>query len=220
MRAAAPKSLVFIDTPGLDGTSLTTSLGKPTGDGIVFAPHYYPVSTSNSDPTADLAAWQTIGQTWNVPVFVGEFGASHDSPQTAPFAVEVFNALDALSLSGTEWEYSVESEEWNHEAFSLVAADGGEYPVAKSVQRPYARAVAGSAIAQTFDAASRAFTLTFTPSTTSTRVTEVSIPSALYPIGYDSVVTGGCGAASDSPGRFLIQPTAGATSVSLKITPK
>jgi endoglycosylceramidase len=220
MRAAAPTSLVFIDPPGLDGTSVSTTLGKPTGDGIVFAPHYYPVSTLNAQPATDLVAWQTIGQTWNVPVFLGEFGASNAGAGTAAFASSVFDALDTLSLSGTEWEYSIESELWNKESFSLVAADGGEYPVAKSIQRPYARAVAGSAIAQAFDAMSGTFTLTFKP--TAGGVTEVAVPATAYPTGYDSVVTGGCASSGTgaSAGRLLIQPAANATSVSLKITPK
>ena len=61
-------------------------------------------------------------------------------------------------MSGTEWEYSVESQEWNDETDSVVAADGTEYPVAQALVRPFARAVAGDGIAQSWDGAT--FTLT------------------------------------------------------------
>jgi endoglycosylceramidase len=223
MRAEAPTSLVFIDPPGVDGATVATKMGKPSGDGIVFAPHYYPVSSSSADPQADLVAWQTIGQTWNVPVFLGEFGTGDQADVL--YMESVFDALDLLSMSGSEWEYSVAAEEWNFETFGLVAPDGGEYPVAQAVQRPYARAVAGSAIMQAFlpsaedDGGSKGntFTLSFTPSA---GVTEVAIPANLYPTGYDIELTGACVDATSAPGRLLVQPDVGATTVSLTITTK
>ena len=52
----------------------------PGVDGVVFAPHYYPlVKPPPGDVACDLAKWSTIGTSWNRPVFVGEFGTSHDS---------------------------------------------------------------------------------------------------------------------------------------------
>ncbi len=219
MRAAAPTSLVFVDTPGIDGASVSTSLAKPTGDGIVFAPHYYPIVGPSSDPTTDLVAWQTIGKTWNVPVFVGEFGALDTQKTTPAYMQSVFSALDALSLSGSEWEYSIASEVWNGELFGLVSPDGGELPVAQAIQRPYARAVAGSAIAQAFDPTANTFTLSFTPSS-APGITEVAIPAELVAGGYDIGLAGACEDAVSEPGRILLKPSTGATTVSLTITAK
>jgi endoglycosylceramidase len=223
MRTAAPTSLVFVDSPGIDGTNLTTALGKPTGDGIVFAPHYYPISAGLADPPTDLTVWQGIGATWNVPVYVGEFGASPVANVAANVAYvsSVFDALDLLSLSGSEWEYGIASEEWNFQQFSVVASDGGEYPLAQAVQRPYARAIAaiaGSAITQHFDTTSNTFTLSYTPTTSG--VSEVAIPAHLYPAGYETVVTGACADQTSEPGRLLLQTSPGATTVSLTITAK
>lgn len=225
MRSAAPSSLVFVDTPGIDGATVTTSLGKPTGDGIVFAPHYYPVVGAASDPSTDLVGWQTIGTKWNVPVFVGEFGAEDQLSTTLAYMQSVFAALDLLSLSGSEWEYSVSVDEWNSETFGLVNADGGELPVAQAVQRPYARAIAGSAMTQSFDPTSNTFTLSFTPPTGAdgspvSPISEVAIPAELTKGGYDAQVSGACTDAVSEPGRLLIQPSAGASTVSLTITAK
>jgi endoglycosylceramidase len=225
LRAEAPTSLVFVDPLQVDGATLKTGLTKPTGDGIVFAPHYYPLLGPSADPQTDLVAWQAIGQAWNVPVFLGEFGAPETTATTTGYMEGVFGALDFLAMSGSEWEYSVAAEEWNFEAFSLVAPDGGEYPVAQAVQRPYARAVAGSAVTQSFipigeddgGEPGNTFTLSFTPAT---GVTEVALPAHLYPTGYDMTLSGACVDATSAPGELLLQPTVGATTVSLRITPK
>jgi hypothetical protein len=128
----------------------------------------------------------------------------------------IFDALDALSLSGSEWEYSVESDEWNSETDSIVAADGGEYPVAAAVQRPYARAVAGTNIVQSFDTSKKTFTLSFQATS---GVTEVALPANLYAGGYDVTLTGACDDVTTVPGRMLLKPAAGAATVSLTIAP-
>ncbi len=41
VNAAAPASLVFFDLPGIDALNGTTSMQKPSGKNLVFAPHYY-----------------------------------------------------------------------------------------------------------------------------------------------------------------------------------
>ncbi len=178
--------------------------------------------------------WQGIGKTWNVPVFLGEFGAPPEKTTSAAYVTAVFDALDALSLNGSEWEYSIAAEEWNSESFSLVGSDGGENSLAAAARRPYARAVAGSGITQKFDASKQTFTLSFTPSSAASsgdaglgggggagsEVTEVALPALVYPGGYDVAVSGGCTDSTSAPGRILIQPTTGAASVSVTITPK
>ena len=110
MRSLAPSSLVFVDPPGLDGVSQTTMLGKPTGDGIVFAPHFYPLTNNPDAVEVDMQKWATLGAAWNVPTFVGEFGASNLLDSTLPLMQGVFDSLDALALSGAEWEYSVSAD--------------------------------------------------------------------------------------------------------------
>ena len=216
MRALAPSSLVFVDPTGLSGVTVTTQLQRPTGDGIVFAPHFYPlVAQSPAALIRSLQTWVSIGAAWNTPVFVGEFGTSHNSSSAAAYMAAQFAALDALGLGGTEWEYSVATEEWNSETNSVVAGDGTEYPVAQVLVRPFARAVAGSAIQQHWDGSS--FTMTYMPVS---GVTEVQFPSRAFPHGWSVGLAGGCYDATSLPGRMLIQSDANAAVVSLAISPR
>ena len=216
-RAAAPNSLVFVDPPGADGAFDMTTLGKPQGDGIVFAPHYYPLSAGSADEVMGLKVWSDVGAAWNVPVFVGEFGAPNTTPSNVDFMKAIFNALDALGLGGTEWEYSVSTDSWNGEIDSIVDSDGGEFPIAQAVQRPFARAVAGSSITQSFDSTASAYALSYAPAA---GVTEVSLPAGLYASGYALSLTGACVDSTTVPGRLLLQPDPGAAAVALHVTPK
>ncbi|HEX4514173.1 MAG TPA: hypothetical protein VH054_11575, partial [Polyangiaceae bacterium] len=106
---------------------------------------------------------------------------------------------------------------WNGESDGIVAADGTEYPVAQAVVRPFARAVAGSAIAGGFDATTSTFTLAFTPS--AANVSVVSLPARAYANGFDVSLDGACYDATSAPGQMLIQPDTGAAKVTLVITP-
>jgi endoglycosylceramidase len=220
MRAAAPNALVFFDGTGFDGAAVSTSLARPTGDGIVFAPHYYQNGALDGSGgladkvSIDLGKWRHQAELWNVPVFVGEFGISNNSPDTAAYMTAHFDALDALGVSGTQWEYSVSTDLWNSENLSLTNADGTETPMAAAIVRPYPRAVAGDQVTFKFDGATRGFTLSYTPKA---GVTEVSVPSRLYPNGYDVSVTGACVDTSKA-GRLLVQADSDVSSVSLTAT--
>jgi endoglycosylceramidase len=227
MRGLAPSGLVFVDAPGVDSIDAMTSMTRPTGDGIVFAPHYYPIS-AGQDPSIvlpGLQGWAAVGAAWNVPVLLGEFGITHDSDNAPSFMEAHFQALDTLGMSGTEWEYSVESEEWDSESDSVVAADGTEYPVAQALIRPFARAVAGGSIVQSWDPDAGTFALSYVPATGGagdssigdSSVTEVQLPARAYPSGMTVAMTGGCYDTTSSPGRMLLQPDPGATSVSVTI---
>ncbi len=218
----APSALIFIDPPGLDGGTLSTTLLEPNGDaggtqGVVFAPHYYPIIGPAENPMTGLTNWTNIGAQWNVPVFVGEFGRPNTDTGTPAYIQGIWNAFDTLGLSGTQWEYSITSQLWNSEDFSLVAEDGGENPVAAEIIRPFARAVAGSAITQAFNPTSQTFTLSFTPES---GVSEVSLPARAYPAGYTVAMTGGCFDVTSKPGTMLVQPSSSATAVSVTVTPK
>jgi endoglycosylceramidase len=216
MRQAAPNALVFVGAPPLDGTELQTQLQRPAGDGIVFAPHFYPQTLSPGQVTTQMQPWATIGSSWNVPVFVGEFGEPYQTAGVLEYITACFGALDALGMSGTQWEYSVSADVWNAETYGMVAPDGGEYPVAQALIRPFARAVAGSSIAQAWDATSSTFTLSYAPTS---GTTEVQLPPRAYPSGYRVDVAGGCFDTTSVPGRMLVQPGSGAAKVTVTIAP-
>jgi endoglycosylceramidase len=224
MRGLAPTSLVFADVTGIDGATVETALLNPNVPGLVFAPHFYPISPGDTAATeASLTAWADIGKSWNVPVFLGEFGASNTLPGTPGYISSVWNAVDALGFAGaTEWEYSVSTELWNSETDSIATPDGGEYPVAASIIRPYARAVAGADVTQSWDAASQTFTLSYTATGGGADVTEIRVPARAF--AGDAAasmvvsVTGGCYDQTGVKGEVLVQASSG-SAVTVTIRP-
>jgi endoglycosylceramidase len=222
LREAAPGQLVFFDLPGVDALTQITSLRRPSGDGLVFAPHYYQAQSlagGAGDPRsvrADLQTWAAQGAAWGVPVFLGEFGASTADPGGRAYTEAHYAALDAFGISGTQWEYSVAAEDWNGEKLGLVAADGSERPAVAGLVRPYPRAVAGSAPAWAYDPSTRGFSLRYAPAK---GITEVALPARLYPSGFDVAVTGACHDRS-RPGLLLLSADPGASAVTLEVTPR
>lgn len=223
VHAAAPQSLVFVDPAGIDGISATTSMQRPAGD-FVFAPHYYPLAPRPDEVLAGFQSWAKQGAQWNVPVWVGEFGLSRTLSVARDFLTAEFQALDATGLSGACWEYSIESSLWNGETNSVVAFDGTEYPDAAALVRPFARAVAGSNVAQQWDPDTSTFTLSYTvaaaaATATPQSVTEIQLPERAYPKGHTVTLSEGCWDDASVPGRLLIQNPPGTGTVTVTVTP-
>lgn len=220
LRKLAPSTLIFFDAPGVDAVFAQTNLQRPAGEGLVFAPHYYQAGAltgagGNPDLVlAKLKVWANYGRKWDVPVFLGEFGEPSGIATAEPFLRAHYDAMDATGVHGTAWEYSTSTEIWNAEELSVAAADGTELPVAQALIRPFARAIAGAEISAAFDAGAKTFTLAFTPTSSST-VSEISVPARAYPSGYDVTVSGACTDSSQA-GRLLVRAS-GSDPVSLTI---
>ena len=166
-----------------------------------------------------IESWASVGAQWNVPVFLGEFGVSHNVDGALDYINAHFAALDALGLGGTEWEYSVSADSWNSETDGVVASDGTEYPVAQALVRPFARAVAGDSITQAWDPDAGAFTVSYAPSASATtNITEIQLPARAFPGGVGVSLSSGCYDTTSVPGRMLVQPGDGATEMTLTIT--
>ena len=217
-RSLAPNSLVFVEPSGTSGVTLMTTLVRPPGDGVVFAPHLYPLVTTPSGAFNNAQMLTSIGASWKTPTWVGEFGGSNQLSTTLPRMQATLDAFDALGMSGTEWEYSTSTDLWNFEQYGLTDSNGNDLPGAQAIIRPYARAVAGSQIASQYASASGIFTLTYSPAAGG--VTDVSLPAGAYPSGYDVTLTGGCYDTTSDTGHLLVLPDGSATSVSLTISPK
>jgi endoglycosylceramidase len=222
IHAVAPAALVFVDATGPDSVIMATSLQRPEGAGFVFAPHYYqPAALTGQTPDPDsvrsaVQRWANVGKKWNVPVLLGEFGAVNSTPNATDYLTAHFDALDALGMGGTEWEYSVAKELWNGEDLSLVDGDGKEGPLAAAILRPFPRAVAGEGVVFSYQAAKHTMDLRYTPA--SSGVTEIASPERAYPAGYTVTITGGC-VDKAVAGTLLVQADAGAGSVEVKVTP-
>ncbi len=180
LQAIDDDAIVFFDVGGLDGISVSTDLELPEGDNLVFAPHYYnpQVYLGGSleiDVPAEIAGWHDQGVDWDVPVLVGEFGVQPSREGAAEYVARHFQAFDELDLHGTVWEYSTAEELWNEEDFSLVEADGTERETVVSVMRPYAKALAGELVEQSWSGGT--FTLRYTAEPGG--ISEIVVPSRL-----------------------------------------
>jgi endoglycosylceramidase len=217
LHAAAPEALVFVEPVVFDGGFASTKLERPVGDGVVFAPHYYPLGAMEADVVHNgLEKWAAVAAAWNVPVFIGEFG--HTDPDDADvysFLSWHYDALDDQLMSGTQWEYSVAAEDWNVEGFSLVRADGTERKLVGALLRPYARATAGRDVVTAYDTSARTFTLEYTPDANG--ITEISLPARAAEKGIDVQLAGGCYDATH-PGAVLVRSDATASKVLLRMT--
>jgi endoglycosylceramidase len=165
---ADPGALVFLDTTALDGVRGSTSLERPLGDQLVLAPHSYdPLALFGDEVSSEveqrLSPWATLGASWDMPVLIGEMGIRAAHPDAAIHLRRHLDAMEALGLHGTWWEYSQSADIWNHEELSLVAADGTEAPMAGELARPYARALAGTRVGSSYQAERRIYALRYTP---------------------------------------------------------
>jgi endoglycosylceramidase len=189
LREKATPATLFFDSTGLEGVSSSTSLVRPDGEGLAFAPHYY-------DPVALLSAgefeaaesynepigkWRAQGDAWNMPVLLGEFGARRELASAGEFIEKAFDALDAHLFHGTAWEYSESALDWNMEGLSIYTPWDGEFPTAKATIRAYPSAVAGDLLSFHFDAETRKGVLEYEPWLDG--ITEVTVPTRLYPEG-------------------------------------
>ncbi len=182
--AAAPHALVFVDVPGIEAVTQMTALTKPQVDALVFAPHYYdpavlliPDAALPTDVPAALERWEAVGQTWNVPVYVGEFGVQASRMGAGPYLRAHYDTFDHVGLSGSVWQYSAAAEGWNSEDLSIADADGGLYAaVADEIARPFLSRLAGDAGVVSFQPGN--FQLSY--QATAGGISEVRLPTRVY----------------------------------------
>jgi endoglycosylceramidase len=212
IREVAPGAPVFFDTSGTDATDQTFFIERPDGGNMVWAPHYYDPRVFLGIPiTESFSAMRPVtfleeqGERWQVPVFLGEFGAKYANPNTPLYLSKTYDALDAFSMHSTAWEYSTDSFDWNLEGFSLVTPDGTERPAAEELVRVYPAAIAGSG--ETFSFSKRARTGSLAWNATAGGITEVAIPSRLYPGGVAITAQSGsiCGKYDEGRGLLLLR---------------
>jgi endoglycosylceramidase len=214
-----PDALVFVGGTGLEGVLGSTSLARPAGDSIVFAPHSYDPGALfgfGVDPDVEprLAGWAAVGRAWDVPVLIGEMGIVVTHPEAAIHLRRHLDAMDALGLHGTWWEYSQAVELWNFEDLSVVDADGRESAMVDELARPYPRALAGEVVEMAYDAAARRFALTYAPA--GGAPSEVAVPPR-----WGAVRVGAEGACVDErTGRLLVAADPDAPQVRIEVTPR
>ncbi|MBN4059150.1 cellulase family glycosylhydrolase [Endomicrobium sp. AH-315-J14] len=189
-------ALVFFDASGLAATQPGTDMTRPEGDNIVFAPHFYDPGALfgwgvNEDVMTPLSIWAEVGKEWDLPVLLGEFGIVADHEDAEAHAGRQFDALDALGMHGTWWEYSASDELWNSENLSLIKGDGSDNgPMHRGIVRPVMRALSGTMSNLSWDAATARWLIEFDAEPDG--ISEIVMPSRLYGEGVRIGAEGAC----------------------------
>ena len=151
---------------------------------LVYYPHFYPFAYETGyDPDSDsyIDRWQEYRaaemEEHRAPVVVGEFSTlPFDSEDLRAAYFARMNAMLDQTTSG--WAF------WDR-GLLHATQDGGELEVLDYLVRPYPRAIAGQPLEYGFDAETGVFTLTFESRAKVDGVTEIFVPAARYPDGWD-----------------------------------
>ena len=225
IRSHDDDALVFFDSTGLDAVTQETAVELPDGDGWVFAPHFYDPTAflgdaagGDFDVAESLGRWAAKRDEWGVPLIVGEFGIEAVDPGAVAYITDNFDAMDVFQLHGTVWEYSTTVDDWNDEGMSIVGPDGEDTQVVDAIVRAYPTAVDGDLTAWTWDPATLDGELTY--AATADGVTEIAVPTRLYPGGVEVTIVGvdGCWALDEARERAVIR-VLGAGEVTVMIGP-
>ncbi len=167
-----------------------------------------------------LGRIRAVGTALNggAPTLIGECGIAYDMNDASAYAAWaagdrhgdiwsaqttaldlMYNALDRLLLSSTQWNYTVSNRNdpmvgdgWNQEDLSMWSADQATSPedldsggrAVDGFCRPYATAVQGKIVSQKFDRRTAAFELVYDAEPTIRAPTILYIPHRVYRNGY------------------------------------
>ena len=205
IRGVAPEALIFYDGPGIDALSRSVSHCRPSGSGLVFAPHLYDPGLIMSnpwtgmEPEPSLQALARFRDEAATPILLGEFGIGDGAEGGPAWLDRAMNEIDRLRLSATLWEYSQGEERWNGEDLSVLSFEGEERAVLDVYVRPWVRALSGRGLSFGWDNAAGTASARWTAEG---GVTEIVIPSRRFPEGPRAVEISGEGArATFDPGR-------------------
>lgn len=213
----APGALVLYDSTGVDAVVTDQRRVRPSGEGLVFAPHLYDFGLLSGgtpmglpipdEAVAAHAAWGAVNGT---PILLGEFGVSGDPSDLArQWLDHTMDAIDATRISATLWEYSQGAELWNGEDLSVVDAAGAERPVLDVYVRPWVRALAGSGATFAWDREAGTAAASWT---SDGGVTEIVIPARAFPAGPKGLTVegeGACHAFDAARGELRVAAPAG-----------
>jgi endoglycosylceramidase len=196
LHEVAPDLLIIYDNPGIDAVGLYPEMvhPRPVGDFLIYGPHMYGAATYGPDkphPQEDLAEMAAFGHDTDVPVMLGEFGFQPHEVEGPAWLNDVADGLDALRMSSTLWEYSINDPLWNYENFSVLDARANPQPMLDVWVRPWLRAVAGDEPTFSWNADAQQGAASWTAGE---GVTEIVLPPRLFGSGPSDVTIMGEGA--------------------------
>lgn len=156
VRVQHPEAILFVAPHALLSSGLLkNSMDKPNLTNFAYAPHFYDpfvimtkiwFGNSVQNPLIEML---NQAQQWNVPMFLGEYGAPASTVGVRGYTKNLYDWLDRYAVSGAHWNYTpgwhAESKDgWNYEDLSIVDDAGRLRP--NFQLRPYPVATSGEPI--------------------------------------------------------------------------
>ena len=218
VRAVAPW-VVFAEPSGSRNLGFATKLRPFVIPDVVYAPHLY-------DPNAELQGvfdaahritllataddLRADAERLGVPMWIGEYGGIATAPTIAVYMDAAYDG--AASTLGGSMYWSMDKGG----GYSIYDAQGVPRPMLiDAIVRPAPVRIAGDPIAWTYDDATRALTLTWTPDRSIAAPTVIAVPVKVYPNGVN-VECGGC-TVEEGQGEVMLRSVTG-TEQTLTIT--
>ena len=153
IRAADPKAILFVAPHAVVSGGVQTDLPKPTFSNFAYAPHFYDQWVMGlqmwigNSLNWSFAHMRSKATEWNVPLFLGEFGAGAQARRVAGYVQALHQRMNEGIMSGAQWVYTpgwndTHKDGWNAEDLSIANAGGTWRDNFKP--RPYAQRVSGT----------------------------------------------------------------------------
>jgi endoglycosylceramidase len=234
IQANHPSALLFLQGHVTTNMGLQTRLPRLAIANVVYAPHYYkplPIILgrwygAGHHIDRAFARMSAVAESWNVPLFLGEFGMPADVVRADDYVATVYDRLDAFLASGAHWNYTptwtAEScDGWNGENFNILHRDGTPRPNFRL--RPYPRLTAGLPLRFVYHeppplghGPSLEFVWDHCPER---GATELFVPAALFPPGSAiAVAPADVACRYDAPRQVLVCTAPRPTSIVLRVT--
>lgn len=170
IRQNDPRAILFVPAHALvTGGTKKNTMNRPSFTNMAYSPHYYNGSVlllknwGGLSPARQLDTLRTTAESWQVPMFLGEFGAPAGTHAGLEYIQAQLDWLDTHWISSTQWNYTPGWREdvkdgWNTEDLSIVDDQGNLRD--NFTARPYPQKIAGAP--KSFQLDDTGFILTWT----------------------------------------------------------
>ncbi|WP_409428196.1 cellulase family glycosylhydrolase [Mycobacterium sp. SMC-11] len=226
IRSVDPHTTLYIEPSTLVGNlPIPTHLGSIDDDNTVFSFHDYCTSTALfGDTIFGCGLWEDIvmgnaasyAQANDMPAVITEFG----NTRYVPSLTTTFDEANRQGFGWMFWNYGLALNQNLHDP---LTGDQADNPVVVALSQPYPQATAGTPESWSFADG----TLNFSYSTDMAdgsgqfgagAQTQISVPSIVYPDGYQVTVTGGHVVSAPDAPILVIAADGSSTTVHVVVT--
>lgn len=152
LRENDPDAVLFVSPGAVTSAGSQTTMPRPTFTNFAYAPHYYDAAVTQlhrwfgGSLAGPIGRMATQAKSWDVPLFVGEFGGPAEGANMPAYIDEFYAQLDASLASSAQWTFAAhwhpeKKDGWNLEDFSIRDSRGALRPTYRV--RPYPARIAG-----------------------------------------------------------------------------